>query len=133
MIKKFISIVFFLVTGLATSFASDYLLSEFMPENQIKSKWGSEKFDENKFKSGTRDQKAKMAFDLIKSKKYVGKTNIEVFDSLGSLDGHYFSESIPAYVIGSMDEESLWQVVFLLKNDSRTIKAVKVHKKCCYK
>jgi hypothetical protein len=127
-------IVLFLLIFTVCSGAKAYFKDQFMKPEEVKRKWGTEKFDPAKFKRSSPEERAKMAFDLINSKEYVNRNADNVLKELGPSTGLYFSEMVPAYVIGNINEkpDELWQVVFLLSNDSKSVKAVRVHKKCCY-
>ena len=117
-------------------YADDALLREYMPLKKVQLKWGAKiKFDPTKFKGATSETKATMVYDLIKNKKYVKQPVDKVFNELGPSTGLFFSEMVPAYVIGNINEkpDELWQIVFLLTRDSKYVEKVVVHKKCCYK
>lgn len=116
--------------------ADDILLREYMPIKTVQKKWGEKvKFDPTKFKGANSEVRASMVYDLMKSKKYIKQPVDKVFNDLGPSTGLFFSEMVPAYVIGNINEkpDELWQVVFLLTKDSKYIEKVIVHKKCCYK
>ena len=135
MIKQIALLTFFLFFSL-TSSGQDYLNRyEYMKLDTIKKKWGSNPFLANEFKTADEEAKAKMAYSLIHSKTYIGKPIKKVFTDLGQSTGYFFSESVPSYVIGDINEkpDELWQIVFLLHKNSKTIADVKVQKKCCYK
>ncbi len=118
------------------SYGQDYLNRyEYMSLEKIKQKWGQTLFVAKKFKVASENEKAKMTYSLINSKNYIGKPITNVFTDLGRSTGYFFSESVPAYIIGDTNEkpDELWQIVFLLDKDSKTIADVRVQKKCCYK
>ena len=134
MIKQIVLLSFFSFFSL-TSYGQDYLNRyEYMSLDKVKKKWGTTQFSSKKFKASNEQTKATMVFSLIQSKSYIGKPIKEVFSDLGRSTGYFFSESVPAYVIGDINEkpDELWQIVFLLSKDSKTIADVKVQKKCCY-
>ncbi len=117
-------------------FADDVFLREYMPIKTVQKKWGTKvKFDLIKFREASSEIKATMVYDLITSKKYIKQPVDKVFNDLGPSTGLFFSEMVPAYVIGNISEKSdeLWQVVFLLTRDSKYVEKIVVHKKCCYK
>ena len=105
-----------------------------MPSDQIKQRWGTTKFDKTLFKNGSVAARAKMSYDLIQSKIYVGKSRIEVINDLGPSDGYYFSGMIPAYLLNNPTTvgADLWQLAFLL-NSEGSVTEVVVHKNCCDK
>jgi hypothetical protein len=116
--------------------ADDNFLREYMPLKKIQKKWGAKViFEPLKFKTVNSETKATMVYDLIKNKKYIRQSVDKVFNDLGPSTGLFFSEMVPAYIIGNINEkpDELWQVVFLLTRDSKYIEKVVVHKKCCYK
>ena len=117
------------------TYSQDYLNRyEYMSLDSIKKKWGTAQFSEKKFKLADEIEKAKMTYSLIQNKIYVGKPIKTVFKGLGRSTGYFFSESVPTYIIGDINEkpDELWQIVFLLSKDSKIISEVKVQKKCCY-
>jgi hypothetical protein len=105
---------------------------EVMSVSKVEKKWGSSPFDADKFRTGSMDVKAKMAASLIKGKKYIGKSVLDIRSELGDPDGYYFSDVYPAYIIeeGQTRDQDTWQIVFLL-DKSRRITDVIVHKNCC--
>ena len=74
-----------------------------------------------------------MAYSLIKSEKYLGKSVSEIRQELGDPDGYYFSDTYPAYIITDAVNKGVdvWQIVFLI-DKNRKISEVVVHKNCCY-
>lgn len=122
--------------GSFSLYADDVFNREYLPLKKIQQKWGSKvKFDSTKFKGASSEIKATMVYDLIISKRYIKQPVDKVFADLGPSTGLFFSEMVPAYAIGNINEkpDELWQVVFLLTRDSKYIEKVVVHKKCCYK
>ena len=114
--------------------ANHFWRGELMTTSEVKSRWGATEFDSNKFKVGKPETRAKMAFGLIQSKKYIGKTRAQVIGDLGPADGYYFSELIPAYIIQNEKKkgDEVWQIIFLLDKE-RHVTEVAVHKNCCDK
>jgi hypothetical protein len=128
-----ISLVF-VFFGVLASFATNSSRGELKSLVEVEKKWGSQSFDSKKFKLGNISDRASMAADLIKKKKfYVGKPTSEIREELGEFSGHYVSERFPTYLIhlGTSDSRETWQLVFLLDNDSK-VSDVVVHKNCCY-
>lgn len=113
-------------------YASHPWLGKTMSLNNVKKRWGNEKFNENNFKLGSQQLKAKMAYSLIKENKMLGLTTLEIKKKLGDFDGHYFSESYPTYIIeeAKKKNEETWQLVFLIDNNKK-VKSIIVHKNCC--
>jgi len=134
--KLYLFVLTTLFISSSYSFADDVFLREYMPIKKIQQKWNSKiKFDPTNFKGSSSEIKATMVYDLIASKRYIKQPVDKVFNDLGPSTGLFFSEMVPAYVIGNINEkpDELWQVVFLLTRDSKYIEKVVVHKKCCYK
>jgi len=113
-------------------YASHPWLGKTLTANQVKQRWGSESFNEAKFKQANLNHRAKMAYSLLTSKKFQGLGAAEIREQLGDFDGHYFSESYPTYLIQIAERkgDESWQIVFLIDNDRKT-KDVIVHKNCC--
>lgn len=132
------NVFLFLITNFiipVTCFSQDYLGQfTYMPAEEVVQKWGKENFDPKKFKELGGKGKAKMVSSLLASKRYLGKPIKKVFNELGPSTGYFFSESVPAYIIGDTNgaSDELWQVVFLLTKDSQKITNIRVQKKCCY-
>lgn len=121
---------FLLIAGLVH--ASHPWLGKTLNANEVKKRWGSESFHEEKFKSADIHQRARMAYSLMTSGKLLGLKTKEIRDRLGGFDGHYFSESYPTYLIQKAEKkgEESWQIVFLIDGNRKT-KEVIVHKNCC--
>ena len=99
-------------------------------------RWGTETLNTKKFKSANENEslRAKMACSLIKNKKqYLGKSQAEIRKIFGDYSGHYFSDTIPAYLIETAEKkgDDSWQIVFLLNNNWK-VSNIAVHKNCCF-
>jgi hypothetical protein len=134
-VKKFIflsAIVFFLAGTHAS--AQHFWRGDLMPLAKIEKTWGESQFDKKKFRDGNASVKAAMAYDLIKSRIYIGKSRLDVVKELGPGDGYYFSGMIPAYIINDPPKkgDDVWQIVFLIDKDG-AVTEVAVHKNCCDK
>lgn len=111
------------------------LRMEFMPIEKAQQKWGNTSFDAKKFTSGGEAERASMVVDLIKSKKFIGKSLADVKAQLGESDGYFQNDAIPTYFISpsSKDKKAeAWQLVFSPDKDFKLVKEVKIHKNCCY-
>lgn len=127
----FLSLV--LIT-MSYAFAQHFWRGELMPLKKVEEKWGQAEFFAEKFKLASPVEKAKMAYSLIKNKKYIGKSVLEIRQELGDPDGYYFSDIYPAYIITDSPNkgDDVWQIVFLLDKNKK-ISEVVVHKNCCAK
>jgi hypothetical protein len=105
-----------------------------MSLTRVEKKWGQSNFSAEKFKAGDKQVRASMAFSLIKQKKYIGKSILDIRAELGDFDGYYFSDVYPTYLINEPQKkgEDVWQLVFLL-DKNKLVSSVIVHKNCCYK
>ena len=133
--KKLIVMLLFMgsnFSGLAL--AQHFWRGALMPTDQIKKMWGTTKFDKVLFRNGSVADRAKMSYDIIQSKVYVGKPRATVINDLGPSDGYYFSGMTPAYLLNNPPTvgADLWQLVFLLSSDGLVVEVV-VHKNCCDK
>jgi hypothetical protein len=110
-------------------------MQEYMTAEKAGEKWGTTSFNFNEFKKGSSLVRASMASNLIKSKILVNKPLKDIRTLLGNYTGYYFSDLIPAYAIGDLNPNrtETWQIVLIPDSDSKVIKEVKIHKKCCYK
>ena len=129
-------IAIFFVGGLlsAMGFAANHFwFGKTLSPTQAEARWGKGEFITDRFKSGKPDERAKMAVSLVKEKKlWIGKEVKEVRQKLGSHDGYYFTDWIPAYLIqvGKSQKEETWQIVFLPDNDYK-VKDIIIHRNCC--
>jgi hypothetical protein len=105
---------------------------DFLHINEAETRWGTQKFSAEKFKSGSSSDRAKMTVSLIQSNHLNGKHSDAVKAELGPFTGYFWSEKVPAYILeeGWTRGKSTWQLVCLL-NDDGTVKAVRIHKNCC--
>lgn len=132
--------IIFLICVIALSFETVHsgnlnLRMEFMPLDQAQKKWGKTSFNAKKFKSGGESERASMVVDLIKSKKFIGKSLAEVRGQLGEPDGYFQNDAIPTYFLSSPSKDKktdVWQLVFSPDKDFKNVKEVKIHKNCCY-
>ena len=104
-----------------------------LSKTEIARKWGKAPLDKSKFKAGSEDERAKMAFSILENKKeFIGVDSTEIRKVLGDFDGFYFRDSIPTYVIhvANNDTDSSWQLVFLVDGNFK-VSDVIVQKNCC--
>jgi hypothetical protein len=113
--------------------ARHFWRGELMPQSQVAKRWGTDAFDETRFKNAKAPERAKMAAELLANQKlYIGIDRADIRKRLGGFDGHYFSDMFPTYMIErakDRDQDS-WQIVFLLDREER-ISEIVVHKNCC--
>ncbi len=129
------------ITSLKSLYAKDFILKrEYMPLSEVKKRWGQKTFQTHLFKSN-KDPifRAKMAYDLINKKLYIGKPKNQVIKDLGSPTGFFFNDMVPSYLIGKGRTQinghftgETWQIVFMLTRDGQKVASVKIHKQCCY-
>jgi hypothetical protein len=102
--------------------------------SKVCKKWGDlEKFEIEKFKIATTEDRAKMACDLLKNQEsFLNKDPIEVRGMLGEFNGFYRSESYATYFIHEAKghSEDTWQLLFLIDRNHKITEIV-VHKNCC--
>lgn len=106
-----------------------YAFSQFMPKQlsaeAARERWGNAPFNPAQFKSGSRATRAKMAFQILKTQPYVGKSVLEVRKNLGPNEGYYKNDVVPAYILNDEDDE-VWQIVFIV-DVNRTVKKVVIY------
>ncbi len=108
---------------------------EIMDIQKVCEHWGYSKLDINKFKSAEDNEalRATMACDILKKQnQFIGKDTLEIRKLFGDFTGHYFTDIIPTYIIGGVDntDTNTWQLVFLI-NQEEEIARIVVHKNCC--
>ena len=105
---------------------------EFMDIKVAEKRFGIRSLVENEFRKGTVDIRAPMAVFIVKSGLFSGKSTQQVRQILGPSTGHFWNDTVPAYIIeeGWRKQESTWQLVFLLRDDGRVLQS-KIHKNCC--
>ncbi len=109
--------------------------AQFMSQSDAEKKWGAKPFSVDLFRAATPKTRSAMAADLAKRNPLKGKSIQDVRGLLGRPDGYFFSDRILAYQIEPFRKETgeSWQVIFVPKDGSEEIEAVRIHKKCCYK
>lgn len=124
-----ISIIGFIGTGIA---AYAYWQDVTMSAIEVKKKWGNQTIDYKKFKSSSYEEKSKMAYSIMTDKSLVGKSYEEIREIFGENDGHYFTDTIPAYIIqeGKNHSEDTWQLVFKMDKKYK-VRDIIMHKNCC--
>ena len=129
-----IGVLFVFVSSItASSTEPDYLVDQtFLDSKTAEKKWGSKPFSPEEFKKGTVNLRAEMAASLLKGNQFQGKKASDVKAALGPFTGHFWSSSVPAYLIeeGWPSNADSWQIVFLLDNSGK-VKEIRVHKNCC--
>lgn len=115
-------------------YAQNFWGGKVLSAKEVKAKWGDQAFNSEKFKAGSYDVKAKMAYSVMTNKALIGKTYEEIQQTFGTRDGFYFIDTYPAYLIqkGKSHSEETWQIVFRMNNEYK-VRDIIVHKNCCEK
>lgn len=115
-------------------FAQSFWGGKTMSSREVMKKWGSDTLNMAKFKDGSADIKAKMAYSIMTDKSLIGKSFDYIRENFGAHDGYYFIDTYPAYIIqeGKNHSEETWQIVFKMDNHYK-VKSIIVHKNCCEK
>lgn len=81
---------------------------------EVRKRWGDQKFSRNAFRRGDMKTRASMAASLIASREFIGEDIRNVRKELGRPDGFYQMDWIPAYLIEDSNDMNVpaWQVVF---------------------
>ncbi len=110
-----------------------YFGYEFISLATAERRCGVEQFDSERWKAGDEKTRASMVVDLIRSKKYIGRSIGEVRKELGEWEGYFNSDEIPAFIFESKraGSQDTWQVLFFPDREGR-ITEVRIHKNCCY-
>lgn len=103
-----------------------------MTVENVKKRWGSEKYEPQKFKDGNYETKAKMAYSIMSDKSLIGKKYEEIRTLFGPNDGYYITETMPAYIVyqGDKSNTEVWQIVFRMSNKYK-VNDIIMHKNCC--
>lgn len=103
-----------------------------MAPEAVSTQFGKKEWNNLQFQKGDRKTRGEMAFSLLRSKKLLGKTSEMVKKEIGEFDGHFWNDTVPAYLIDPLHPKSheQWQLVFLLDANSK-VKEIRVHKNCC--
>lgn len=112
----FIGIIYGLLFQIPSLLAANYFKAVFMDIKVAEKKWGREVFNAEGFKIADSKKKSAMAVDLILSKKFVGKSILnDVRRELGRPDKYFFSDTIIAYEIESLEDpkSESWEIVFI--------------------
>lgn len=132
MISMIVKVVVFTVATLMSASFAVAKSETFMTAFEAQSKFGKMKFDSAKFKMADRKSRGEMAADLILAKEFIGKPIKSVREQLGTPDGYFENDAIPAYIISKdVTKKDTWQIVFLPDKDWKKIEEVKIHKNCC--
>ena len=126
---KKLLLVIALVSATALA-ANQFWFGKTMDPAKAEARWGHDEFRPQAFKAATPEARAKMAASAVRNKRlWIGKSLPEVRQELGSHDGYYFTDSIPAYLvqIAETAADETWQVVFLPDNKNR-VKDVIIHR-----
>ena len=128
--KKFSRILCLILFITGNAFAQGFWFGKTMTATAAEAKWGQEEFNVPRFKDAALTERGKMASALLRKKAtWIGKSFHDVQSELGSPDGHYFSDMIPAYLIqvAETSQGETWQIVFLPDNNYK-IKDVIIHR-----
>ena len=92
--------------------------------------WGTKEFSPERFKNGSKEERAAQTVSLIRSNRYVGNELKAVTSELGPHDGYYNSDEIPVYSLPELNGAH-WEMVFL-PDDKGRVSRIIIHKGCCY-
>jgi hypothetical protein len=92
--------------------------------------WGTKEFNPERFKNGSKQERAAQTVSLIRSPRYIGQELKTVISELGPHDGYYNSDEIPDYSLGEL-KGAHWELVFL-PDDNGRVNRIIIHKECCY-
>ena len=94
----------------------------------FKKRFGSKKLNTKNFKNGSEQDRAKMAYDLINSKKYIGMHRSDIQKELGEPTGYFRSETFLTYLVYVRREGPLEALQILFVPDRKgVIKQVLIH------
>lgn len=122
-----------LVTFASLTVAQGFWFGKEMTAKSAERKWGHQEFSASVFKTAEMTVRAQMAASLVQKKKqYIGKPLKDIRKELGSYDGYYFTDMIPAYFIsrGVEKGEETWQIVFI-PDEKYQVKDIIIHRNCC--
>jgi hypothetical protein len=135
-VKKWtsISILSLMLAFSAVLWAQSFWGGKTMSTDEVKARWGSEKYDAKKFKDGPYETRAKMAYSIMMDKSLIQKPYDEIRQLFGPNEGFYFVDTYPAYIVqrGKNHSEETWQLVFRMDN-SYKVRDIIMHKNCCEK
>lgn len=82
---------------------------------EAEKKWGAREFSKEVFKKGPSKERAQMAVDLVKRKKFLNEKKEVLVDLLGRHDGFFYDDRVPAYILEEPENNSEinWQLIFL--------------------
>ena len=128
--KKLIKFFYLCLFISTTSSAQGFWFGKTMSASAAETKWGKAEFNSQKFKTATSGERAKMASTMVRQKNlWIGKSIKDIRKELGTHDGYYFTDSIPAYLIQETEtrDGEAWQVVFIPDNRYK-IKDLIIHR-----
>ena len=105
---------------------------KFMDLETAQKRYGIKPFSKGEFQDAPLPDQAAMAVSFLKQNPFVGKTTQEVNVALGPSTGHFWNDTVAAYIIdeGWKTGKATWQLVFLIDTSGKVIEA-KIHKNCC--
>jgi len=131
---KIVVSIFAVIIASTVIYAQSFWGGKTMSARDVKAKWGSEKYDARKFKQGSYDDKARMAYSIMSDKSLIGRPFEEIREMFGENDGFYFRDTYPTYIIqrGKNHSEETWQIVFRMDKQFK-VRDIIMHKNCCEK
>lgn len=123
------------VSGLvAASALKSHVIGSTLSAKDAEKRWGRMDFNEAKFKSGSIEERAKMASDLLTKRQLIGIPLPTIRDKLGEPTGYFWNDQIPAYLLneGWKTDQDVWQLVFLPGKDGK-VGDIIINKNCCEK
>lgn len=91
-------------------------------------RWGKTSFDSEKFQKVSTNDKAKMMYDLLRKKKFIGETPEKVKTALGKRTGSYYNDEVHLTYVVFKSERTAWDVVFIFDYETQKIGQIFVYR-----
>ncbi len=92
--------------------------------------WNQKQLNEIEFRSGSPTNRASMAVDIIRSKKYIGVRCDSITKILGEKTGDYYHSDSNATYNLSEEQSASWILTFVC-GENGSIEKVNIRKSCC--
>ncbi len=107
------------VEAIRKQFAEYYKSQKFFSVKEAGERYGKSAFNAESFRKGGWKRRSAMAADLVERKTLVGKTESQVYETLGRPDAFFWDEHIPAYIIEDGREPKHLEVMIVVFFETR--------------
>lgn len=108
-----------------------YIYDNYMFAWETQIRWGHSRFDSEKFRKVSTNEKSEMIADLVKKKYFIGEPISSVAKALGDRTGGYYNDELNLTYTVYESGETTWEIVFIVNPNTKRVHSIRIYKSCC--